>query len=84
MSVSDQHIVSMISRSNSAESAEAVREERSNSKSQYWFPDIFVTTILLVVVVVSYYMYDAVIVIEAVTAVHICIFNLNFLKLIKS
>ena len=82
MSVSDQHIVSMISRSNSAESAEAVREERSNSKSQYWFPDIFVTTILLVVVVVSYYMYDAVI--EAVTAVHICIFNLNFLKLIKS
>ena len=79
MSVSDQHIVSMISRSNSAESAEALREERSNSKSQYWFPDIFVTTILLVVVVVSYYMYDAVI-----EAVHICIFNLNFLKLIKS
>ena len=60
MGVSDQHIVSMISRSNSAESAEALREERSNSKSQYWFPDIFVTTsILIVVVVVSYYMYDA-------------------------
>ena len=58
MGVSDQHIVSMISRSNSAESAEALREERSNSKSQYWFPDIFVTTsILIVVVVVSYYMY---------------------------